>query len=241
MRAINKWHFRSIAVNAKIKHKIPGIISKYVYLDKEGRVICPFCHGLNFFIVDALQVFFCTGCKRSGDVTAFFEEFRNFNHNYVMNDLEVSNVLDYTYFDGNSPHNDYIEKIVEIFTGCCYLYHSRLEDSTIKYLNELGITRDLIEQFLIGNVGEGLIANYLIKERKFPKELCIRSNLLNEEYLDNFKEGIIIPNFIKGKIIGITCIKMGEPDTFQRIWLSELIMRKGDEYSLMELLFHGLA
>ena len=144
----------------KSKVNIADLISQYVALSRTGKNyigLCPF-HGEKTpsFNVNAEKGFYhCFGCGRSGDAIEFLKEYNQVGFVDAVKELADFAGVTLNISDDREEKNNPNAPLFEINNQAARLYNillmsTELGERARKYLEERGITDDVIKRFNIG-------------------------------------------------------------------------------------------
>ena len=207
----------------EIKHvaDIVQVIGQYVQLKKSGRNfvgLCPF-HAEkdpSFSVSPERQIFHCFGCKRGGDVFAFWMAYHSFTFPEALKDLaERYNV---PISEGFSPSEEKrkaelresLFKINETATQYFQeaLNHPLRGKSAADYLERRSVSKEITAEFRLGYAPEeweGMV-RYL-RGNKIDLNLAVQAGLVipkeGGRYYDRFRGRIIFPIFnLRDRVVG---------------------------------------
>ncbi|HOV46907.1 MAG TPA: DNA primase [Exilispira sp.] len=132
------------------------LASNYIKVQKTGknyRALCPF-HAEktpSFYIDDMKGLFYCFGCKASGDIFTFVQKIENCDFYEAI--LKVANFANIQIQYEESDENEINRKIIkEIFALTAQYYHENLfkSDLALNYLKNRKISAQTIEYFKLG-------------------------------------------------------------------------------------------
>lgn len=132
------------------------LASNYIKVQKTGknyRALCPF-HAEktpSFYIDDMKGLFYCFGCKASGDIFTFVQKIENCDFYEAI--LKVANLANIQIQYEESDENEINRKIIkEIFALTAQYYHENLfkSDLALNYLKNRKISAQTIEYFKLG-------------------------------------------------------------------------------------------
>lgn len=231
-RVILKEDFKEFIERVRSAANIVEVIGGYVSLKKRGTkhwACCPF-HGEktpSFSVDENKQLFYCFGCHLGGDVFKFVQQKENINFIEAVKRLAEHYNIPVPERD-KSPEDLQREKefqrIYEIndwaakyFAAC--LNHEKVGVAAKDYLNQRGITLDIIKDFQIGyaqNNFESLVDALNTKAINYTE--MIKAGLALEgkssKPYDKFRNRIMIPiKNPRGKIVGFggRILGSGEP------------------------------
>jgi DNA primase len=132
------------------------LASNYIKVQKTGknyRALCPF-HAEktpSFYIDDMKGLFYCFGCKASGDIFTFVQKIENCDFYEAI--LKVASLANVQIQYEESDENEINRKIIkEIFALTAQYYHENLfkSDLALNYLKNRKISTQTIEYFKLG-------------------------------------------------------------------------------------------
>jgi len=203
----------------KEKLNIVDVIGQYIRLEKKGNNFfgkCPFHDDNNpsLSVSQSKRFYKCFSCGAKGDVIKFVSDFEKISFMEAvkktaeMANVEV-NIIDH-------KENLVEKKYFEIMQEAQNFYRVVLNNTTegkeaFNYLNERGISKEIIDRFDIGLAPskENLLFNALTNEKnRLPLdliELGLIKTRKNNEYYDLFRNRIIFPlTNNNGKIVGFS-------------------------------------
>lgn len=215
-------------------HDIVEVVGKYVHLTKQGKYmkgLCPFHSEKtpSFTVTPELQIFYCYGCGKGGNVIRFVEEMEGYTFPEAVRTLAEDAGIPVTWssnLGGHSHDQDNVRnKIIEAHELAVKFYHyilnnTRQGDEAKRYLIERGLTDKLIDQFMIGYApGDWDVLTRFLMNREFDPKLLEKGGLISakneaEGYFDRFRNRIMFPIWDKnGKAIafGGRIIGEGQP------------------------------
>ncbi|OQM44911.1 DNA primase [Anoxybacillus sp. UARK-01] len=192
---------------------IVDVISDYVQLKKQGRNyfgLCPF-HGEktpSFSVSPEKQIFHCFGCGAGGNVFSFLMDIEGLSFTDAAARLAARANIDLAPLPLDHQHKRPAEasdakKMIEAHELLKKFYHHLLINTkegqhALDYLQERGMTREVIEQFEIGYSPHSWdFAVKFLKSRGFPLDLMEKAGLVirkeNGEYFDRFRNRVMFP------------------------------------------------
>ena len=193
------------------------VISEYINLKKMGRnfkSLCPFHQEKtpSFIVSPDKQIYHCFGCGEGGNVFNFVMKMENISFSEAALKLAKranikvpKNIFSKEY---NGKYNKEKERIFKINMFAADFYHNYLLSSSEasfarRYLEQRGITKDIIELFKIGYVGKsGYCLSPIAIKNGFLKQDLIKANLVKSNNKELFTNRIIFPIFdIRNRVI----------------------------------------
>lgn len=238
MAYISEEELNNIRSNADIV----DVISDYLDLKQRGRnyvAVCPFHddHSPSLVVSRERQMFTCFTCKTSGNVFSFVMKYENVTFPEAVQ--IVAKKIGYTLKgDFSNFKESKYKKEFEIMDFTTKYYSNNINTSSgikaLKYLEDRGITKDIIKEF---NIGLALdkrddLYNILLKKNYSLQDLSDLGlvNKINLNVYDTFINRIMIPiENLQGNVVGFTGrIYNGEVDTAKYLNTKETkIFKKG--------------
>lgn len=238
MAYISEEELNNIRSNADIV----DVISDYLDLKQRGRnyvAVCPFHddHSPSLVVSRERQMFTCFTCKTSGNVFSFVMKYENVSFPEAVQ--TVAKKIGYTLKgDFSNFKESKFKKEFEIMDFVTKYYTNNINTSSginaLKYLENRGITKDIIKEF---NIGLALdkrddLYNILLKKNYSLEDLSDLGlvNKINLNVYDTFINRIMIPiENLQGSVVGFTGrIYNGEEDTAKYLNTKETkIFKKG--------------
>ena len=223
---------------------IVDIISSYLKVTPKGKnyvSLCPFHndHSPSLIISREKQIFNCFTCRTGGNVFSFVMKYENVSFYEAVS--IVAKKIGYTlsgYFD-NSEVVSKNKEDYKVYDYAMKYYHNNIftEDGTKarKYLEDRGITTDIIKEFNLGLAGSGKDTFYKIASHNNMSVDILDKlgliNKINESIYDTFINRIVIPiKNLQGDVVGFTGrIFNGEDNTAKYLNTKETeIFKKGN-------------
>ena len=238
MAYISEEELNNIRSNADIV----DVISDYLDLKQRGRnyvAVCPFHddHSPSLVVSRERQMFTCFTCKTSGNVFSFVMKYENVSFPEAVQ--TVAKKIGYTLKgDFSNFKESKYKKEYEIMDFVTKYYTNNINTTSginaLKYLENRGITKDIIKEF---NIGLALdkkddLYNILLKKNYSLEDLSDLGlvNKINLNVYDTFINRIMIPiENLQGNVVGFTGrIYNGEEDTAKYLNTKETkIFKKG--------------
>ena len=238
MAYISEEELNNIRSNADIV----DVISDYLDLKQRGRnyvAVCPFHddHSPSLVVSRERQMFTCFTCKTSGNVFSFVMKYENVSFPEAVQ--TVAKKIGYTLKgDFSNFKESKYKKEYEIMDFVTKYYTNNINTTSginaLKYLENRGITKDIIKEF---NIGLALdkkddLYNILLKKNYSLEEISDLGlvNKINLNVYDTFINRIMIPiENLQGSVVGFTGrIYNGEEDTAKYLNTKETkIFKKG--------------
>jgi len=190
---------------------IVSVVGQFVQLRKAGKNfvgLCPF-HGEkapSFTVSQDKQMFHCFGCKKGGDVFAFWMEYHSLSFPEALKDLaEKYNVrLPEKHFTAEEKKKaDYRENLYKVNELATLYFQNELAHSVRgkpgrDYFKKRSISHNIIKEFRLGYAPEGWdgLKRFLLS-RKVSLETAVAAGVLKRSdkghYYDLFRERVMFP------------------------------------------------
>ena len=190
------------------------VISQYVDLKQRGANyfgICPFHDEKtpSFSVAPSKQIYHCFGCNSGGNVFSFIMEYQNISFpeavKFVADRYNIK-----IEFEKKDFQSEKYTGLYELHNIAMQLYQDNLfskeGSSALDYLNERGLSEDIIKQFKIGFAKDSwdhLVSK--VKGKGFSKNQISQSGLFtlsDKGVFDRFRSRIMFPIFHpSGKVI----------------------------------------
>jgi len=180
--------------------------------------LCPFHaeKAPSFTVSPDRQVFHCFGCKKGGDVFAFWMEYHGVTFLEALKDLAEKYGVTVTETFSSSEEKARTrvrESLFRINEAAAQYFqqalaHAGKEDPVIRYLKKRGLPREIILEFRLGyapNAWDGL--THYLKSRQVDLERAVQAGLIipkkGEGYYDRFRDRLMFPIFnLRGQVVG---------------------------------------
>ncbi len=212
----------------KQKNDIVSVISRYIRLDKKGRKFwgcCPFHNEKtpSFSVSEEEGLFYCFGCKESGDVISFVQKMESCDFSDAIKILANLAHMEVPEFSGDK---DVVEKkkakdrILKLLDATYKHYRENLYLPDAKpaqeYIKLRGFTRRELEDFQLGySLNWTDIVDYLRKQGFTYKEMTDAGvcQSKNGRYFDAMAERLVFPIFNSfDECIGFSARVLGKTD-----------------------------
>lgn len=193
---------------------IIDVVSQYVQLKKSGRNhfgFCPFHQERtpSFSVAEDKQIFHCFSCGRGGNVFKFLMEVDGLTFpESVMKVAEMSHFplegewSQYAQNEETEQDTSY-KKLIQLHEETADLFHhillnTKAGEDALTYLENRGLTKELIETFKIGFAPrERNVLHQFAVAKEFEQEILLESGLFVQrdsgELLDRFYDRIMFP------------------------------------------------
>ena len=200
---------------------IVELISQFVQLKRGGQNhmgLCPFHSEKDpsFTVSQTKQMFHCFGCKKGGDVFAFWMEYHKVSFPEAMRDLAEKYNITLPQKQMTSLEKEKMTLKARIFkineAAATYFHHILTKTNEGKpgreYLAKRSIPKEVISEFRLGYAPEkwdGLIK--LLKQKKLDMDTAEKAGLIipNKKggYYDRFRGRVIFPiDDLRQQIVG---------------------------------------
>lgn len=202
---------------------IADVIGQYVQLKKSGKNLfglCPFHEEKtgSFSVNEGKQIFHCFSCGRGGNVFKFIMEIENISFPQavikVAEDANITLPTEYQEVQENSNQNSTANKLIELHEQAAKLYHHILVNTqagkqALNYLQQRGLSSDIISQFNIGFAPQQRLLSPFFKEKGIDYQRLRQSGLFIEDQegklRDRFFDRVMFPiKNPQGKIIAFS-------------------------------------
>ncbi len=187
---------------------IVDVVSEKVILKKSGSHywgLCPFHKEKtpSFSVNANLGIFKCFGCGAGGDALTFIMKSENKDFITVIRELADKFGLEMPK-SFQSTNKGLKDEMIKACTKAAEFYHLRLMRdksahtmNVLKYLEERGINKDIIQKFTLGLAPDAYETFYNKFKNEFSEEILEKAGLITlsreNEYMDRFRNRIIIP------------------------------------------------
>ncbi|MFO7600422.1 MAG: DNA primase [Candidatus Desulfacyla sp.] len=199
---------------------IVQVIGQYVQLKKAGKNfmgLCPFHaeKAPSFTVSPDRQMFHCFGCKKGGDVFAFWMEYHGVTFPEALKDLaERYNITITEAFssDEEKKRTQIRETLFDINETAARYFQEALGQTAgnpaIEYLKRRALSKKIIWEFRLGyapDTWDGL--THYLKSRRIDLEMAAQAGLIIPKkgggYYDRFRGRVMFPIFnLRGQVIG---------------------------------------
>jgi DNA primase len=190
---------------------IVELIGQFVQLKKAGSNfigLCPFHSEKtpSFSVSPSRQMFHCFGCKKGGDVFAFWMEYHKTGFSEALKDLAERYRVDIPAVDlppGEKRKRELGATLFKINDLAASYFHKILTGSEKgsqgrDYLGRRSVTKEIISEFRLGfspDEWDGLVS--YLRRHKVPAEMAVQAGLIipNKRggYYDRFRGRVIFP------------------------------------------------
>jgi DNA primase len=200
---------------------IVELIGQFVQLKRAGlnyTGLCPFHSekAPSFSVSPSKQMFHCFGCKKGGDLFAFWMTYHQVSFPQAMKDLAEKYHIALPETHSGRPRSGeaaHREALLRLNEAAAQFYHQLLTLSDKgkegrDYFERRGMTSEIIRSFRLGYASEdweGL--STFLREKKADPEKAVQAGLLIPRkgggYYDRFRGRVLFPIFnMRQKIVG---------------------------------------
>jgi len=200
---------------------IVQVIGQYVQLKKAGKNfmgLCPFHaeKAPSFMVSPDRQMFHCFGCKKGGDVFAFWMDYHGVTFPEAFKDLAEKHGIPITETFSSSEEREKTRTRETLFkineTAAQYFQEALTQagggDPAIQYLKKRALSKEIISEFRLGyapDVWDGL--THYLTSRQINMERAVQAGLIIPKkgggYYDRFRGRLMFPIFnLRGQVIG---------------------------------------
>jgi DNA primase len=195
---------------------IVELIGQFVQLKRSGQNymgLCPFHSekAPSFTVSPSKQMFHCFGCKKGGDLFAFWMEYHRVSFPQALKDLAEKYQVSLPDRDlGATGTKEAILRANESATD--FFHHLLTKSGKGKagrdYLQRRGVPGEIIDEFRLGYAPDEWDAlAKALGERKVPPETALQAGLLiprkTEGHYDRFRNRVMFPIFdMRSQIVG---------------------------------------
>ena len=203
--------YQSAKEEIKRTADIAELIGQYVQLKKAGQNhigLCPF-HGEkdpSFTVSQAKQMFHCFGCKKGGDIFAFWMEYHKVSFPQAMKDLAQKYHISLPERELSPSQRRKVELrelLFEINKMAAEYYNHILTITDkgkpgLEYLKKRSFHDDIIKEFMLGYAPSewGDLTSFL-RRKKIDMNKAVQAGLIipskNKGYYDRFRGRIMFP------------------------------------------------
>ncbi|MDB9822397.1 DNA primase [Deltaproteobacteria bacterium] len=190
---------------------IAELIGQYVQLKKAGQNhvgLCPF-HGEkdpSFTVSPSKQMFHCFGCRKGGDIFAFWMEYHKVSFPQAMKDLAERYRVTLPEKDLSPSQKrkmELKELVFEINETSAKFYHHLLTSTEkgrlgMEYLEKRSLDKDLIKGFMLGYAPQEWDSlTRFLKSKQVDMDMAVKAGLIiakkNRGYYDRFRGRVLFP------------------------------------------------
>jgi DNA primase len=195
---------------------IVELIGQFVQLKRSGQSymgLCPFHSekAPSFTVSPSKQMFHCFGCKKGGDLFAFWMEYHRVSFPQALKDLAEKYHVSLPERDpGTTGTKEAILRANE--AAADFFHHLLMKSGKGKagrdYLERRGIPGEIIDEFRLGYAPDEWDAlAKALRERKITPETALQAGLLiprkTEGHYDRFRNRVMFPIFdMRSQIVG---------------------------------------
>lgn len=189
---------------------IVDVVQEVVILKKRGGHywgLCPFHKEKtpSFSVNPALGIYKCFGCGEGGDAISFMMKTQNKEFTTIIKELaERFNLEMPKHLSAENSKKGIKEEMMKACAKAAEFYNLRLNQdksketlAVCKYLENRGITKDVIDTYMIGIAPKGFTTFYDKFKDEFSAEVLEKAGLIlkarDGSYIDRFRNRITIP------------------------------------------------
>jgi len=200
---------------------IAELIGQYVQLKKAGQNyvgLCPF-HGEkdpSFTVSPSKQMFHCFGCKKGGDIFAFWMEYHRVSFPQALKDLAERYRVplpEREFSPSQKKKQELKEQIFQLNETAARYYNHVLTKTDkgkpgLKYLEKRNLGKDIIKDFMLGYAPpEWDSLTRFLKDKRVDMDKAVEAGLIipnkNDGYHDRFRGRVLFPiHNIQKKVAG---------------------------------------
>lgn len=179
---------------------LSDVIGDYVTLKTVGKTtkgLCPFHNEKtpSFTVSDEKGVYYCFGCKASGNAVTFISEMEKLDKLDAIRYLAEKFKIDISKFDYKNPEKPHNPNILR---DAALLFMKFLSEtpSAIEYAKKRGINKELIQRFGIGYAKDGWDSLYSVMKKKYGDADLLEAGLINHskgKKYDKFRNRLMFP------------------------------------------------
>lgn len=209
----------AVIERVKERAKITEVVGEYTTLQPSGKTLkgfCPFHTNVNtpaFYVYPESDSWYCYGCNSGGDVFAFLEKLHSVSFGDALRMLAEKYNIPVTLDPEAERRAIQLKHMYEINETAAIYWHAQLtwgnHPEVLHYLNnQRKINLDSIIKFRLGYTGRewNSTMNHLLSKGFTEKEIAecglIRKGEVTSRYLDFFRDRIMFPIQINGKVNG---------------------------------------
>lgn len=201
------------------KADIVDIMSDYITLTKKGKnyvCLCPFHNDVNnpsMVVSKEKQIFNCFSCKTGGNVFTFVQKYENVGFVEAVSIVASKVGINLNKNNYQNVSENKYQKLYNIMNLSQKYYLNNINTergiNAKKYLNNRGITDDIIKEFSIGvSFNEKDNLYQFLKNQNFEDNDITSLGLINIfgiDIYDSFKNRIMIPiTNLQNEVVGFT-------------------------------------
>ena len=196
----------------KIKERlsIEEVVSTYIKLDRTGmnlKAKCPFHNEKtpSFFVSPERGSYYCFGCRASGDIFTFVEEFEGLDFKGALRLLAGrAGVMLREYTKEDQKVESEKERLYEAMEEATSFFENNLKqnEEVLKYLKTRGLTEKSMKDFRLGYIAPDwrLLFNYL-KTKNFTDQEIERAGLAKTPDQEAGKPSKALYDRFRGRIM----------------------------------------
>ncbi|MGX7351294.1 DNA primase [Enterococcus canis] len=204
------------------RSNIVDVIGQYVQLKKSGKNymgLCPFHEerSPSFSVAEDKQIYHCFGCGKGGNVFTFLQDLEGISFPEAVQKVAEIEQIPVTIEVARTETvtNSTERELINLHEKTADLYHhilmnTKAGEEALAYLEERGLTKDIIETFKLGFApAERTILSQVMVKEGFSEERLRESGLFvereNGDRLDRFYQRIMFPiENAQGKVVAFS-------------------------------------
>ncbi len=190
---------------------IVPLISQYVQLRRSGgnfQGICPFHHEKtpSFSVSEEKQVYFCFGCKASGNVFNFVQQNQGLTFREAVEYLATRASIAIPANEGNETSGNQNRTLLKVNGLAAQFFHQELKKlppthEVQQYLGQRGLTAELVDTYKLGYDSSAHALTRFFEAKRVPTVAAEQVGLIKRNrdggdgHYDLFRQRLIFPIF----------------------------------------------
>lgn len=200
------------------KVNIAEVIAEYIPVLPDGtgfKSVCPFHNDTNpsMKISPSKKIFKCFSCGAGGNVIQFVSRYENIS--FIDACVKLARKIGITIENNTDPNYEAKKKLYDILNESSEFYKFYLHNSdegkiALKYLEDRGIDKEIIDKFNIGLApSEKDYLNQALNAKNFGVIDQIESGMIrkekNDSFIDTFRSRIMFPiKDLNNRVVGFS-------------------------------------
>lgn len=205
----NRGYSASWLQELRDRNNIVDVIGKYVHLTRRGSkywACCPFHNEKtpSFMVSEDIGLYYCFGCKESGDVVKFVMKFESCDFMDACRILAKNANMELPIFSGGEEVLEQKKKkdrLIKLLDCACKHYQENLYTQNAKpaqeYIKKRGFKRIELENFKLGYSINWDEIVYYLKKQGFTVEEMMEAGIVNKNksgnYYDIYAHRLVFP------------------------------------------------
>lgn len=205
----NRGYSASWLQELRDRNNIVDVIGKYVHLTRRGSkywACCPFHNEKtpSFMVSEDIGLYYCFGCKESGDVVKFVMKFESCDFMDACRILAKNANMELPIFSGGEEVLEQKKKkdrLIKLLDCACKHYQENLYTQNAKpaqeYIKKRGFKRTELENFKLGYSINWDEIVYYLKKQGFTVEEMLEAGIVNKNkngnYYDIYAHRLVFP------------------------------------------------